>query len=344
MLEGCSTNAVVAKIHAIRGKMFKAENYRELMTRRSVSEAAEYLSRSARFRDVFGEADPNTVHRGFLEELLYRENFNTYIRLCRFQQLEGQPFYDFPVRRKEIQTILTVINDINSPMDSLSLNALPGYIIAHSRVKLMEVSTAKTYEELLKALKGTRYFKILSKIPPREDGSADYTECELRLRTNYYSDMLRRVREDLPGDSKRELEEMILRDIDGRNIINAYRMKAFFGFSAAEIKRRSLNFSCIGKKRMEKIYECESAEDMLEMIGGTVYGRGITGSGSIETAVYSEKYRYLCSKLAGATSAPVALYAFVELCETDVSNIVHIIEGIRYGANPAVIESQLIML
>ena len=344
MLDGYSVNATAAKIRTSYGTMFTAENYHELMNRQSVPDAAEYLAHTARFKDAFKEVDPNTIHRGYLEELLYRENFRTYMRLCRFQGLDKKPFYDFLIRKREVEIILSVINNINSSLDGSYLRDLPGYLIKHFSIRIMQVSTATTYEELLKALRGTKYYKILVKIPPRDDGSADYTECELRLRSDYFANVLEQADKSFSKAVSDELKEMILREIDSRNIINAYRMKAFFGYSAEEIKRRSLKFSAIGMKRMERFYECRDADQMLEMLSRTAYGRNSVQTDNIEVKINSVKIKYLRDKLVCGISAPVNLYAFVQLCDIDVANIVHIIEGIRYGADRSLIESQLVTL
>ena len=95
-----------------------------MLMRRTVPEAADYLAHSARYKDAFRDVDPNTVHRGFVEALLQRENFNTYMRLCRFQELDKLPFYDFLIKSKEIECILSMINNINSGLDNSYLNRL----------------------------------------------------------------------------------------------------------------------------------------------------------------------------------------------------------------------------
>lgn len=343
MLESYSTNATAAKIRAIHGNMFTADNYRELMSRRSVPEAAEYLARSVRFKDAFREVDPNTVHRGFLEELLYRQNFNTYIRLCGFQGLDKLPFYNFLIRKREVECILSIINSINSSLENPSPSDIPGYVIKHSQIDLLEISRAESFADLLKMLKGTPYYRTLVKVPLREDGSADYTECELRLRSEYFSDVLRQVREGFPKSDAQELTDLILAEIDGRNIINAYRMKAFFGFSPEEIERRSLKFTKLGKNRMERFFGCESPQQMLEWIDRSVYGGSSADTDNIEVKINRVKARRLSSKIARSSSTPVVMYAFIQLCDIEVSNIVHIIEGIRYGADPALIQSQLVI-
>ena len=299
-----------------------------MLMRRTVPEAADYLAHSARYKDAFRDVDPNTVHRGFVEALLQRENFNTYMRLCRFQELDKLPFYDFLIKSKEIECILSMINNINSGLDNSYLNDLPGYVIKHSKVSLLEMSRAENYEQ------------------PLEDGSADYTECELRLRTAYYTELLNTAKHDFSEMQSKQLSEMISREIDCLNIINAYRMKAFFGYSAEEIKKRQIRIKTgTGSvKRLDKYYELESPEDMLEWVKRSKYSKGCKQTSEyIESIVRSSQFAYLSHILAQSTAAPVSLYAFMKLCSTEALNIVHIIEAIRYNADPSAVEKDLII-
>ncbi|WP_294472404.1 V-type ATPase subunit [uncultured Ruminococcus sp.] len=344
MLDNYSSNATTAKIRAKYAQLFTLDEYRDMAALRSVPEAAEFISRSSRFREAFTEVDPNTIHRGYLEELLYRENFETYIRLCKFQGLDKVPFFGFLIRRSEIECILSIINRINSSLDRTYLSDLPGYLIKYLSIPVMELSNSQTYEELVAGLKGTRYGRLLGRVPVREDGNADYTECELRLRTDYYAELLEQADKEFGGAVSDELKTMILREIDCRNIINAYRMKAYFGFEPDEIKRRSLKFYGIGKKNMERLYEAADAEVMMDMVNHTIYGKNSPDTDNIEVEINSVKIRRLRHYLTGSTYAPVSLYAFIQLCDIDVSNLVTIIEGIRYGVEAAAIEAQLITL
>ena len=344
MMENTSSNATTAKIRAKYAQLFTPDDYREMAALRTVPEIADYIARSARFKDAFSEVDPNTIHRGFMEELLYRENFETYIRLCKFQGLDKQPFFGFLIRRSEIDCILSIINRINSSLDRAYLSDLPGYLIKYLDIPVMELSMSQTYEELVSGLKGTRYHRVLKKVPVRDDGMADYTECELALRTDYYAELLEQADKGFMGSVSDELRTMILREIDCRNIINAYRMKAYFGYTPDEIKRRSLKFYGIGKRQMERLYEAEDAAVMMDMVNHTIYGKNSPDTDNIEVEINSVKIRRLRHYITGSTHAPVAVYAFLQLCDIDVSNIVHIIEGIRYGVEAAAIEAQLITL
>ncbi len=248
MLESVSSNATVAKIRALHGRMLTGENYSEMLARRSVPEIAEYLSATVRFKDVLKDIDPMTVHRGFLETLLEKENFETYIRLCKFQQLDKLPFFDFLISRSEIGCLLMLINSINSGLDRSYLDYLPGYITKYSDLDLLELSRAESFTELVKLLRTTEYYKPLVRVRLADDGTVDYTECERQLRTSYYARILKQAEKSFSDEEKDEMIKMLKDEIDFLNMINAYRMKAFFDFTPQQIKQHQIKLPGVGKK------------------------------------------------------------------------------------------------
>lgn len=344
MLDCYSTNATVAKIRAIRGKMFGRGDYHEMVARRSVSEVAEYLKKSPRFKEVMHDIDPNTVHRGFLENLLNKSNFDMYARLCRFQGLDKIPFYNFLIQKRECEQLLNLVNALNSGLDKKFVEELPGYVIRHSRLNMLELLKASDFDDLISKLKGTYFYKALKKVKRTDDGKADYTDCELKLRTAYYEKILEEIDGDFSGADFKELKKLIYSEVDIINIINAYRLKAYFGYSCEQIKAVMLPFTRIGKGRMNRLYESDTPEEMISRIEKTIYGIGFQGDYEhIETRVNSYAYRLMQHTVSRSTSAPVVIYAFMKLCDIEVNNIVHIIEGVRYDVDPAMLEGKLII-
>lgn len=138
---------------------------------------------------------------------------------------------------------------------------------------------------------------------------------------------------------------MISREIDCLNIINAYRMKAFLLLLRGDKKRQIRIKTGTGSaKRLDKYYELESPEDMLEWVKRSKYSKGCKQTSEyIESIVRSSQFCYLSHILAQSTAAPVSLYAFMKLCSTEALNIVHIIEAIRYNADPSAVEKDLII-
>ena len=82
---------------------------------------------------------------------------------------------------------------------------------------------------------------------------------------------------------------------------------------------------------------------MLEWISRHEIQTEITDGTLIEMMVQRDKFRKLEHRIYRSFSAPVVLYAFMELCAYEVSNITHIIEGIRYGVDPSYIENNILI-
>ncbi len=342
MLESVSSNATVAKIRALHGRMLTGENYREMLARRSVPEIAEYLSATVRFKDVLKDIDPMTVHRGFLETLLEKENFETYIRLCKFQQLDKLPFFDFLISRSEISCLLMLINSINSGLDRSYLDYLPGYITKYSDLDLLELSRAESFTELVKLLRTTEYYKPLVRVRLADDGTVDYTECERQLRTSYYARILKQAEKSFSDEEKDEMIKMLKDEIDFLNMINAYRMKAFFDFTPQQIKQHQIKLPGVGKK-LDSYYELDTPEQMLDWLSRNIAHQEFSDGTKIEVIMQRNKFKRLEHILYRSSHASVVLYAFTQLCDFELSNITHIIEGTRYGVDPVYIENELLV-
>lgn len=135
---------------------------------------------------------------------------------------------------------------------------------------------------------------------------------------------------------------MVKQDIDFLNQINAYRMKAYFGFSAEQIKKHQIKISNIGKK-LDSYYELDTPEQMLEWLNKNEAQADLTDVSTLEVGMQREKFRRLEHQIYRSFNAPVVLYAFTQLCGYETSNIIHIIEGIRYGVDPSYIENNILI-
>lgn len=343
MLEGYSTNATVAKIRSIYGRMLTREDLREMVAKRSVAEVADHLSRTARFAEAMRDVDPNTIHRGMLERLLAEHDFDIYMRLTSFQGLEDKPFYDFLRDRNDCRELISLVNAVNNGLQESFVNAIPGYILKSSKLKFMSLAKCRTIDELTAALKGTKYFKVFKGFKRTEDGRADFTDAEVKLRTLYYKELMQEVESCFFGKERDELRDLITTEIDHKNIINAYRLKTYFGYTPEEIKETLLPYSKQGRHMMNKLYDAENPAKMLTLIRRMPGGRFITEDmDSIEKGLGQRMLATMRHVIAKTNSAPTALYAFEYICDNEVKNIFRVVEGVRYDADPAYINRMLI--
>ncbi len=340
-----TTNATVARTKAMHGKMLKDSDYKELAGRRSVSEAAEYLKKSTHYSGALANVNTATVHRGYLESVIRRYSFDRYISMCDFQQLRKEEFYNYLVVLSEIREILSVILHINADSSHEYITAMPAYLINKTGFSLIELAKAKSFKEMTAVLRHTRYWQVLKNIKCDENGHVDYLNCEIMLRTYYYSWLTETIQKNFPRATAEELLTQIKTQIDLINIINAYRMKKYYGLSSSEIESRLLPFyRKLSKKARVTLFENDNSEDFLKEFSKTYYGRDIDFEHpeNFETEIGKLQARMASRSLAFSQNPAVSIYSLAYLNDVEVKNIINIIEGIRYGRDAEVILSHVI--
>ncbi|MBD5139271.1 MAG: V-type ATPase subunit [Ruminococcus sp.] len=337
-------NATVAKIMAIYGKRLTQQDYTEMMNRQSVSDVADYLKKNTYYSKLLASIDTNTIHRGMLENLLRRSVFETYMRITGFEHISNQRFYNYKIIQTEIDEILRCIRCINAGSDKL-IQDVPVYINHLTSFDLLELAKINNFAALLEFIRKTPYYEVLKNISPNEDGKVDVTRCETLLR-NYYINMLKENADSGGGDVE-QFNRFLEAEIDLINVINSYRLTAYFGESEEEIEKDMLTFyGRITAERHREIYSAPNAEEFIRRFSKTYYGKQMIRNGydisNIEHSVRRLRHKYARSILRRSGSAQLSVYAFFFLLETEVQNIISIIEGIRYGVESNKIASLVI--
>ncbi len=338
-------NATVAKIMAIYGKRLTPSDYAELMNRQSVADAADYLKKNTHYGNMLSAIDTNTVHRGMLENILRKSIFETYMRITGFEHISKQEFYNYKIIQTEIDEILRFIRYLNAGSDKF-IKGIPVYISKLASFNMLELAGVKSFKEFLAFLKKTPYFDVLKDVEPDENGRVDVTRCETLFRT-YFINMLKKSMHFKKADEKR-LNDFLETDIDLINVINSYRLTAYFDEPEDVIEKDMLPF--YGRLTAEKrhsIYSAESSEEFVRRFSKTFYGQQMIKNGydinDLEHSAMKLRYKYAKSMLRNSASAPLSVYAFMFLLEIEVRNIISIIEGIRYGVEANKIAPLIIM-
>ena len=343
MLEKYSTNAIAAKIRSVYGRMLTMDDFREMVSKRSVAELAEFLKHTPRYSDILRDIDPNTVHRGLLEQLLEEQNYLFCRRLCEFSGVEDKPFYDFLLRKHECRQMISLVNAVSCGLQLSFVQTLPPFLISRSKLDFLTLAHCRSVKELTAALKGTPYHKVFMKFRFGDDGKVDLTDAEIKLRIAFYERLMEDAEKSSFGKDGDELLRLIRSEIDVINVINAYRLKTFFGYTPDEIRKEMLPFTQMGKTALNKIYDCPEPERMRTVIAASAVGKYMSAQDEdIEPPLQKRTLTTMRHTLARSCAAPVALYAFMYICENELRNIVRVIEGVRYDVDPAMIYELLI--
>ncbi|MGN0621014.1 MAG: V0D/AC39 family V-type ATPase subunit [Porcipelethomonas sp.] len=330
-------NATVAKVRAVYGKRLTQADYSELESRKTVGDAAEYLKRNTYYSGVLANVDTASIHRGFLESLLNRAFYDRYEKLCRFQGLNEKPFYNFLLKRSEIRELLKALLFLNNDNEDVYIESMHAHLLKKAGFDLIELAKASDFSSVLKVIKHTPYYDVLKNIRPDADGHIPYTKCEVALRTYYHKWLLETAVKEFHGSTESALTDQIKVQTDVINLINAYRMKKFFGASAKEIREFMIPFhGRLSAEKQDQLYESETAEDYLRMLSKTSYGRHME---FIDENMSSEQFERELVKVRCAAAkrslmfsdnAAVSIYSFMYLSEIELNNIISIIECIRY--------------
>ena len=345
ILKDLSKNATVVKARAMYRNRLKYEHYKELLNKKNVSEVAEYLKKSTHYSEILQNINTDTIHRGFLEDLIKKNFYQKYEKITKFQLLHKEGFYKYLVKLGEIREILTAIMLLNAGLNEDHISTIPSYLIDKSNFDLLELAKIKSFDELLLVIKNTSYYDIVKNAEIINE-KIDFVSCEVLLRTHYIKWLLEAVKKDFDKKNRNILLRQIHVQIDLINLINSYRMKKYFNSTADEIQKKMLPFyGRISLKKQRELYESQDIEEFLELLNKTVYGPQLS---IFKQNVYFEwklnKLRYRLAKrsLMFSENPAVSIYSLLYLFEMEVENIVNIIEGIRYKKEVSYIENLLV--
>lgn len=348
MFDSLSTKAIIAKSRSIYGTFLKPEDYDQLIRKTSVTEICTYLKNNTRYAKILMSSNEDAIHRGQLESLLKRDNFNKYMKLWNFLNEEYDSFYAYQMKNIEIEQLLEAIMAINAKQDNSFIQTFPGFLLKYLNIDLMRIAKANTFDDFLEAIKDTPYYKIMKPFSVRRanDDSVDYSACEVALYSYYYEYLLERIKKNFSGDCRKELEKAVLISIDLKNITAAYRMKIFFDMNNPDIKSKLLPFHYKTTEKKMDVFLDEKDTDILnDKIKNIYYFKNFNEfkNNHIEHPASKFLYNYFRKKVRISTEAPVVFYSLIQLMDIELENVINIIEGVRYKLSSSEIEKLLIM-
>lgn len=346
MLENLSTKAIVTKARTMYGRRLRKEDYDELLRRTTVSEIAAYLKNNSRYSRILSSYNENTIHRGQLENLIQREEFEMYTRLCNFEHLHGQnQFYDYILRRMEIEQILYCIMLLNAKRSDEYITSLPSFLINRASFDLIELAKVRSYGDLLNVLTRTPYAKVLKEFERPENELIDYTLCEVALYTYYYDQLLKSVKKGFYGKVSKQLDSCIRLSIDLANITRVYRFRVLFDEDEDYIKERLIPFrGSLRPNKLDLLISTDNIDDFFEHFANMRYSKkyNIKKNEFIEQETHKVIYDKFKKLIIFSTDAPIVFYSLFKIFDIEVENLTNIIEGIRYGIPASEIERLLI--
>lgn len=341
-----SSNSVIAKSRAIFGKSLTGDEFAQLCDKKSVAEAAAFLKNTLRYGEALSGVNPQTVHRGQLEALLSKTIFDLLDRFRRFDFTESKWFFKEIVMQQEAEQILCAIEGVADGSTDSYIAALPTFLINRSRIDLLELGKANSFEDISRMLSGTEFSRLLDPLltEAAANGKINIRECERRLYTHYYISCMKMVDKSCKGAQKTELKRAFLKSIDMKNVVTCRRMRAF-GFDAGSARAQMIPFKYrLNNDAIERLMQQPDTDRVAAELAELGYRTDSSAQfQTIEQLTERISLDYLRRTLRISRSSATVYFCLIECLQIELRNIKTVIEGIRYGLTGTEIMEMLIL-
>lgn len=139
------------------GGRMTGEDYRQLMGKTTIPQAAAFLQSHRGYRRELAGLHPEGLHREQLENALRTTYRNEYHRIFSFLSLQDQALMRFPIYQAEKEAILTSMRRLSSRhmLEPEATWAAPAPQAQH--LDLQALSQAETYRQIADAARDTIY-------------------------------------------------------------------------------------------------------------------------------------------------------------------------------------------
>lgn len=326
-----SANAVLARVRAMYGKRLTKEDYDHLLSCNSNAEIANYLKTRTDYGDIFAPNTATQVTAESIEFSLKKEVSAKLQKICNFERLIHDTFFDYFILRSDIALITGAARTLVSTSTLASSYIPSDFFSERSTLKINSLYNAGSAGELIAALEHTRYYPAAKKFIGA-DGMFDFSMVEVHL-MRFYAECAKKISHRFDKKSEKELNELIDLEIDSFNISNIFRHKKLGTKEEMILPRIISEHGTLGKEKLLKLLNAQTDAQFIELLNQTAIGKGFTSANLIyPEAVFQTNLLKIHKRYLRFSSNPdVVLVCYFYLLEQEVGNITHILEGKRYA-------------
>lgn len=344
MLTSLSSNVVLAKARTMYGRRLMLTDYNELLKCHTVGEVAGYLKNHTSYSRALAGIVESEVHRGELEAHLKQKLMENYASLCKYEVEVDRHFSRSFIQRDEIHFLLLTILRLNSEKPENGEYFFPPYLLHSSSFDLPALARAKSVDELKAVIQDTPYAKLFEPFLAKPEKPINYTALENVLDRYFFSNIMQIIKKQFFGQSKKELLNIYQAYLDLNNYVRIVRLRVMYGMDAENTKKALLPTGTFSEDFLDKMVQGNTEKEIQSVLEHTEIGRKAVKMRHAYLDEIPARMNYqLCRHYIDFSIYPsVVLISFIFLSETEIANIITIIEGKRYQLAPEEIRKLLI--
>lgn len=340
-----SANAVLAKMRAKYGRRLSDKDYENLLACKSVAEVVTYLKNNTYYDSALKTVNEREVHRGRLELILRQKLFDDFYSLCRYMKGTGEYFARFIIERDEIEQIIHFLTLLSSDSPEEYIFTMPAYFAKHTSVDLSALSRARDYDSFFAVLNGTPYERVAEPFRPKKGGQVNIPEFENALYRFCYDELYKVINTKTSKGEKQALLSMFDSIMDIMNFVRVFRLKRYYKENGEIVRRYLFPYGTFTPATISKLCSASTSAEIFEAVKDTKLGKSIDKMEYVYAGQIQEIGIYGITKrnIHFSTFPIVGMLSYVFVMQQEYSNIVSIIEGVRYGVDPEKIRGIVIV-
>jgi V/A-type H+-transporting ATPase subunit C len=310
------------------------KDYNTMLGCKTVGEIASFLKQqSSEYSQILLSLDESDVHRGQLESLIRKKIFKDSISICRYELSTGEHFFEYVIKRTEIEQILHTIRLLLAGRSPDLIYTMPIFFTKHTSIDFPLLTRVNSQEEFLKAIEKSDYGRILSEFKTQLcNGDEVLTEIETKLYSYLYDRIYKVVQKHTRGNTKEELHKIFDSYLDLFNFVNVIRMKRYYNMSTRDMKAILLPFGTLKQKHLHAMITASDYKEAINIMKTTSIGKKLDEVNYNFVDGLPLRFIYkICNHYIRFSSNPsVVMFSYINLTRVELSNIINIIEGVRY--------------
>ena len=330
-------SGIATKVRAMEGNLIQNSQYHELCNLETVQAAVDYLKTLPAYADLFTNTDESEWHRGTIEQQLRISLYRDFSKLYRFSSMEQRNFLDLYFMHYEINIIKRCLRHImGHRFAQVDLSLFEDFFHRHSKLDLTRLAEAGNLEEFISSLEGTYYYPLLERLE-RADNLTVF-DYEMQLDRIFFQSIWSVKDKSLTKQERKLVAESYGTRLDLLTIQWIYRSKKYYHLAEADIYALLLPFHYhLKTDQIRHLVEAATVEDFFAALKTTRYG-GLIDTDLSQPVNLEALYLEVLDKLHTDTGRKnpysiAVLNSYLYFKESEIRNIVTIIESIRYGVD-----------
>lgn len=339
-----AANAVLSKARALYGKNLTPKSYEELLACRNIPDITSYLKRRTNYAGVLSGVSENSVHRVDLEQKLKYKLFVDFEVLGRYDISVGEHFFEYIISRAEIEQIMHSLMLLAAGKSGEYIRTIPDFFYSHTKFELKALKNIKNYDDFLKVVKKSHYYKVLLPFKPKDGERLDLTRIETVLYNYLYDKVFGIIDKYVKGKSGKKLKDFFNLYIDLSNLIRIVRMRKFYNLSDEYMMSVLMDHGTLSKEKLQMFLDSPNPKQMMIDMKNTSMGKKWFSRGLdvIDKVPMNMRYDWCRHNIRFSVSPPIVLISYIFLKEIEIYNIINVIEGVKYRLSPEQIKAMLI--